>query len=155
MFIKTVRLSRKKAVLIILAVAVLLMAIVLIAGSDGADGTEAYRLKLIGGVKTHEDRVRFLEELGWIVEKEPIEEKSILIPKEFSNVYAEYNELQKQQGYDLSQYCGLEVMLYIYRVANYPNATGEVLACLYVYNNQVIGGDIHSTALDGFMHGLK
>jgi hypothetical protein len=155
MFIKTVNLSRIKAVLIVVGVALLLIAIVLIAGGGSPAGAEAYRLKLIGGVRSNEDRVKYLADLGWVVDEEPIEEKSVLIPREFSKVFAEYNELQKQQGFDLSQYCGLEVMKYTYRVINYPNATGEVLACLYVYNNQVIGGDIHSTALDGFMHGIK
>ena len=141
--------------LIVVAVALLLMAVVIIAGRESSGGPEAVHLKLIGGVRTNEDRVKYLADLGWVVDEEPIEEKRILIPKEFPKVYAEYNELQKQQGFDLSQYSGLEVMLYTYRVLNYPNATCEVLACLYVYNNQVIGGDIHSTALNGFMHGIK
>ena len=36
---------------------------------------------------------------------------------------------------------------------NYPT-DDEVSAHLYVYNDKVIGGDISSAALDGFMHGL-
>ncbi len=68
---------------------------------------------------------------------------------------AEYNALQLQQGFDLRRYGGLICSMYTYRVLNYPSGDENVLAALFVYRNRVIGGDIHSTALDGFMHGLK
>ena len=44
---------------------------------------------------------------------------------------------------------------YTYRVTNYECSTDTVLAQLFVYRNRVIGGDIHATAMDGFMHGLR
>ena len=40
-------------------------------------------------------------------------------------------------------------------MTNYEGATGTVLAQLFVYRNRVIGGDIHATAMGGFMHGLR
>ena len=55
----------------------------------------------------------------------------------------------------LSEYCGMEVTLYTYRVLNDEYADEEVLAQLYVSNGCVIGGDVHSTALDGFMCGIR
>ena len=45
--------------------------------------------------------------------------------------------------------------VYTYRVTNYAGTSDTVLAQLFVYRNRVIGGDIHATAMDGFMHGLR
>ena len=43
--------------------------------------------------------------------------------------------------------------VYKRQVLNYPDdAQGD--AHLYVYKDEIVGGDISSTALDGFMHGL-
>jgi hypothetical protein len=40
-------------------------------------------------------------------------------------------------------------------VTNREYAGDEVLASLYVLNDRVIGGDVHSTALDGFICGVR
>lgn len=152
MFVMTMKLTRKKAVLIILAIAVLLAAIVLIisAGSRTDGKLVTYGI----GLKSNEERVEYLKSLGWAVDAEPLEERTIVIPREFSDILLAYNELQIEQGFDLGDYAGMEVQMYTYSVTNYP-ANSNVLAQLLVYNGQVIGGDIHSTALDGFMHGIK
>ena len=70
-------------------------------------------------------------------------------------MYSRYNDLQKSQGYDLSQYAGKTVMRYVYEVTNYPNAEQPVYATLLVYKNQIIGGDITNTAAKGAIQGLK
>ena len=49
---------------------------------------------------------------------------------------------------------GKTVMKYSYRITNYEGCDGEVYATLLVYKNRVIGGDVASAALDGFMHGF-
>ena len=54
---------------------------------------------------------------------------------------------------DLEPYHGKRVKCWSYRIDNYPGED-DVLAHLYVYNDKIIGGDICSTKLDGFMHGL-
>jgi hypothetical protein len=149
MFVFTFKWNRKTALLIVIAAAALLCALILFSG--GSSGRKA------GGalmVRTNEDRVKFLENLGWETEDEPIEEKTVIIPKEFSKIYGKYNKLQLAQGFDLSQYRGLEATIYTYAVKNYSGYTGNVVADLYVLSYEVIGGDIHSLALDGFMHGL-
>ncbi|MGI5985098.1 MAG: DUF4830 domain-containing protein [Clostridiales bacterium] len=149
MFICTLKWNKKFALLIIIAAAVVLCALILSIGKGNNSNSAA-----IAKVKTNEDRVKFLENLGWEVDSEPIEEKNVVIPKKFSDVYETYNRLQLEQGYDLSKYCGLETTIYTYSVRNYSGYIGEVVADLYVLNYEVIGGDIHSRALDGFMHGL-
>ena len=72
---------------------------------------------------------------------------------EFDEVFSRYNQIQQQAGMDLKPYCGKRVKLWTYRVLNIPSQS-EVRANLMVYKNKIIGGDISSTALDGFMHGL-
>ena len=59
-------------------------------------------------------------------------------------------DMTVQIGYELA-IAGAET----YRVTNYECSTDTVLAQLFVYRNRVIGGDIHATAMDGFMHGLR
>ena len=116
-----------------------------------------------GGVKviardvcsTAEKRVAYLAELGWETDILSEQEQTILIPEQFSPVYESYNELQRQQGFDLCNFAGRTCTLYTYTVTNYPDQTQVVLANLYVYKNQVIGGDVHSTSLNGFMVGIK
>ncbi len=160
MFIFTAKFNRKKAIAIVLALAVLLIVIILIAANTGNnsnnsvnDANDAAALSAV--VKNNEQRVNYLNALGWEVEKEAIEEQEVVIPREFNDVYTNYNALQKAQGFDLSEYGGLEAMRYTYKVLNYPDATGTVVADIIVYRNEVIAGDVQSTALDGFMVGLE
>ena len=155
MFVMTVKFNKKMAVAALIALAVLLAVIVIISGQNEVGTSNSPGLRIGGRIRTNEDRIEYLQNLGYEVESEPISEKSIVIPTEFDDIFKEYNMLQRKQGFDLSQYGGLEAEQYTYRVINYPNTSDEVHAQLYTRNGQVIGGDIHSTALDGFMHGLQ
>ena len=106
-------------------------------------------------VTTTDGRVSYLDALGWEVDSESETVQEITLPREFNGIFEDYNELQRQQGFDLRPYAGLGCTVYSYQVTNYPNADGPVLAQLYLYQNRVIAGDIHATALDGFMHGIR
>ena len=106
-------------------------------------------------VKTNEDRINFLKQFGWEVEAEPTEEKQVLIPEEFDKIFAGYNEIQRKQGLDLSSFKKKSVMRYTYVITNYPGYEGTVYANILVYRNNVIGGDICSADLDGFVHGFE
>ena len=150
MFVMTLKWNKKVALLVVIAAAVLLCAIILAIGASGNGSSAASSQK----VKTNEDRVEFLGSLGWEVDSTPVSEELVVIPKEFSDVYDKYNKLQREQGYDLSMFRGLEATIFTYTVTNYTGYNGNVVADLYVLNYEVIGGDIHSLALDGFMHGL-
>ena len=66
-----------------------------------------------------------------------------------------HDELLKRGGFDLSPYQGQTVDLYCYRLLNYPGTEETVYLALYVSDGRVIGGDIHTAALDGFMHELR
>ncbi len=114
-------------------------------------GEEEQALPIPGG--TNEERVAYLQSFGWQVQTEPAETREVMIPAEFNDVYTAYNTMQKAQGFDLEPYAGESCTQYLYKVENYPNET-EVYATLLVYGEQIIGGDVASTKVDGFMHGF-
>ena len=106
-------------------------------------------------IKTNEDRVNFLAQFGWKVKSEPMENKEVTIPKEFDKIFTGYNEIQKRQGLDLSRYKNKNVERYTYEITNYPGETGRVYANVLVYRNKVIGGDVCSADVNGFIHGFE
>lgn len=107
-------------------------------------------------VKNNEDRVSFLSSFGWTVDSEPYEVVEVVIPSEFDEVYKNYNELQEEQGYDLRDYCGKRLKRWTYQITNYPGRTDDtIFANIYIYEDQVVAGDVACTSLMGFMHGLS
>ncbi len=98
----------------------------------------------------------FLASYGWKTEDAPCEISQVLFPERFDAVYVAYNELQRAQGFDLAPYCGRYAEKYVFRLTEYPGAedTEGLRATVFICGGRVIGGDISSTALDGFMHGI-
>lgn len=109
--------------------------------------------KSFRNISTNEARVAFLKNYGWEVESEAVEVGEITIPSVFDSVYSRYNEMQKAQNLDLEKYKGKTVMQYRYVVTNYEY-NGTVLATLLIYKDRVIGGEISSSNIDGFVHGF-
>jgi len=105
--------------------------------------------------KTKAQRIAFLKQFDWQVEGGSETVKDTVIPSEFDNVYKAYNNIQLAQGFDLQKHKGERVKLYNLKVNNYPQNSEYVFATLLVKNGEIIGGDIHSTELNGFMHGFK
>lgn len=136
--------TRKTAVIAIVLAAIILAGIIFVCSEPA-----------FGDIGTTEGRVSYLSELGWEVDPESEEIEIIILPREFGDVMTEYNRMQIAQGFDLSHYAGLECTRYTYRVMKYPTGDGSVLAQIFVCGTRVIGGDIHSTTMDGFMHGIK
>ncbi len=99
-------------------------------------------------------RIAFLSSYGWRIREEAIEIRDVVIPLEFGDVYRHYNEIQRAQNCDLEPYRGKVVRRYSYEVLNYPDADVPVRANLLLYEDEIIGGDICSVRLDGFMHGF-
>ena len=106
------------------------------------------------GVKSAQDRIDYLSAYGWQVSEEPIATQELLIPEEMDASYDEYLALQAQQGFDLKKYAGKRVKRYTYEVLNYPTGEKGVQANLLICRNTVIGGEVLSPQLDGFLHGL-
>ncbi len=106
-------------------------------------------------IKSTADVVSFLSQFGWTVAAEPVEVKTVTIPSEFDKVFAAYNEMQKEQGLNLAKYKNKEVTRYTFSVSNYEDYDGTVYANVLVYRNRVIGGDICSADVSGFVHGFE
>ena len=146
MFIVTAKVPRRRllagAVMTLCCCVVIAAALVLTLG-DRAVPTAAEA----AGVRSNEDRVAYLNELGWLVEDSPALIEELLIPEAFDESYADYLSLQSGQGFDLTQYCGKRVKRYTYTVLNYEDFDGGVQAALLVYRGKVIGGQLQ--AADG------
>lgn len=149
MMFMTARVDLKKILLILGIIAAVIAGILWITGGDEDVTTSA------PSVGTNEGRVKFLQDFGWEVAASPVESSQVKIPKETSEVFERYNNLQKSQGYDLSQYAGKNVMRFVYKITNYPGATEPVYATLLVHKDQVIGGDITDTAAKGQIRGFQ
>lgn len=107
------------------------------------------------GIKTNDDRVEFLAQFGWQVNPEAVESVEVTIPEEFDKIFSAYNEIQKRQGLDLTKYRKKNVQRYTYEITNYDGYDGTVYANILVYRNKVIGGDVCSADVKGFLHGLE
>jgi len=99
----------------------------------------------------------YLGSFGWETEKTPLEITQVIIPYEFGDTYNQYNEIQKEQNFDLLPYRGKAAVKYVFSVTNYPGAEGDegIRATLLTYNGNIIGGDICSVSINGFMHGFN
>ena len=139
--------TRKKAVTILsLGAAILLLLIT--AHSVFAPRAEP-------DLSTVEGRAAYLAALGWEIDPETEAFRTVLVPDKLEGIMAQYNKLQVKQGYDLNRHLGESCMQYCYEITNYSDADGKVLVSLYLQDGEIIAADIHSTALNGFMHGLK
>ena len=106
-------------------------------------------------LSTLEGRQAYLEKLGWEIDPDSEEHKSVRVPESLDGIIADYNELQLQQDFDLSKHLGEACEQYSYTVTNYPDPEQTVLITVYIQGKELIAGDVHSTALNGFMQGLK
>lgn len=155
MFIFTTKLRRGRIFACAVAAVLLCGAVVTAAGLVNARGAAVSTAASPKGVKTNEDRVAYLESYGWTVSGEPVSVEELVIPEEFDETYSQYLELQTGQGFDLTQYCGKRVKRYTYAITNYPTGETGVQAGLLIFKNTVIGGDVLSSQLGGFIHGLQ
>lgn len=158
MFVISMKKDNIKRLIIgaLIAVVIIVGAYFLITG-DGDDTDEAVKNGISMKASDSSERIAFLSQFGWDINEDPIEVSEVIIPEEFDETYESYNEIQKNQGLDLEKYKGKRVKKWTYEVKNYPsqeNSDGIIRANLLVYNGLVIGGDICSVELDGFMHGF-
>lgn len=155
MFYVSVKSSSLKTVALLAAVAVFAT----IGGVYAVKKSKSAPVSKMNGIvyeaETAEKRLSFLSQFGWEVEEEPAEVKEVVIPEEFDDVYNQYNVIQKEQKLDLEKYKGARVKCWSYNVKNYPgyeNSDGVIRANMLILDGVVIGGDISSTELSGFMH---
>lgn len=105
-------------------------------------------------IKSDIDVYNYLKSFGWDVSEIPLRVETVVIPKEFDDVYEKYNELQERQGFNFSKAKGKKAMLYSFEINNHPSGEKSVVANVIIYKKKVIGGDISSSDVNGFIHGL-
>lgn len=156
MLIVTAKVPRRKLALWALAAAALCCCALLVNVTALRAAPDAETVAAVGpkGVKTNEDRVAFLEGYGWQVKTDPLATQELIVPEEFDESYAEYLALQEEQGFDLKKYAGKRLKRYTYEITNYPSGETGVQVNLLIYKNTVVGGEVLSAKLDGFLHAL-
>lgn len=103
---------------------------------------------------SREGRCAYLASLGLTADPGSEELREVALPEDFDAVLASYNRLQLRQGFDLREAAGRTVLCCSYDLVGYPDWDGRVVAVLYVYRGRVIGGDLHTAAVNGFMKPL-
>jgi len=156
MFVFSLKANKSKLMIaLILLIMVISIVIIVLSIKDSAvlnDGDVSFK------ATNAEERITFLSQFGWKINTEPVEVTEVIIPSEFNSKYNEYNELQKKQGLNLELYKGVRAKKWVYEVQNYPGYSADsgcIRATLLVYDNLVIGGDISSLEVNGFIQGFE
>lgn len=149
--LSTKKISKKLIFFSVIAVLAVVMVLFVLINHNNKSDT----IKYDGGSYTVKaesvsDMSKFLKQFGWQINLQPIEVSKIIIPSEFNEIYEHYNDIQKTQGLDLSEYKGTECLKYCFEILNYPD-NEDVIATLIVYDGRVIGGDISETIMGGFI----
>lgn len=157
MFVVSLKRDNIKKIIVgaLIAVIVIVGVYFLLTGSSDGEDDTATKNGISMKAADNKDRIAFLSQFGWEVTEDPIEVSEVIIPDEFDETYEKYNEIQKEQNLDLSGYKGKRVKKWTYEIKNYPsheNSDGIIRANILVFDGVVIGGDVCSIELDGFMH---
>lgn len=156
MFVYSVKASTLKFFAVIALSAVLLVTLIALIPTYDSEATAAGAKAIeYNKIKTNEDRIAFLKQFGWEVCETPTEEVQVRIPAEFDRVLEQYNNLQLDQGLDLTKYRRKTLTRYTYQVTNYPDYEGTVYANVLIYRGRVVAGDLCSAAPDGFVTGFS
>ena len=140
--------TRRKTLTLLLICGIVLL---LIFTARSVFGTKEKPLDL----STADGREAYLKSLGWEIDRDSESFRTVLVPRKLEGIMAQYNKIQLRQGYDLNKHLGQSCKQYCYDVKNYPGSQGKVIISLYIQDGKVIAGDVHSTAVNGFMHGLS
>ena len=153
MFVYSVKRNQLKLILIVLFVIISVFMLAFLAKNGKTETTSADK-KISVAAANEQQRIDFLAQFGWQVDVSTAEVTEVIIPEEFDDVYSSYNEIQHQQGFDLTPFAGKRVKKWTYTVTNYPGYENKICirATLLVFDGKVIGGDICSVEIDGFMH---
>ena len=155
MFVFSLRANKPRLIIILCSVVVALLVLVIVLRGHGkpvVNNDLSYK------ATNSQERIAFLSQFGWKVGEEPVEVSEVIIPSEFNGTYEEYNGIQKNQGLDLETYKGKRVKRWVYEVKNYPGYaenSGCIRATLLIYDGIIIGGDVSSLELNGFMQGFQ
>lgn len=163
MFVFSAKINTKNTIIGLGLAGVLIVGVAFLYPRDNADEAMAKNSSIeftntIGmndvKIKNDADVYNYLKSFGWDVSEMPLRVETVVIPKEFDEVYEKYNQLQERQGFNFSKAKGKNAMLYSFEINNHPSGEKGTIANVIVYKKKVIGGDISSSDVNGFIHGL-
>jgi hypothetical protein len=143
----TAALTKRKALFVVLLCAAVLLLGIFLRWFFTAK--PSYDMSTLSG------RQAFLSDLGWEIDVDTEEFRTVAVPETLEGIMAQYNRMQQAQGYDLNDHLGESCQQYSYQLTNYPGTDSAVYVTLYIQGKELIAGDIHTNSLNGFMHGLK
>ena len=144
---KTARKTKRKALLTIFIIASIIFAFIMLRG--------IFFTGLEYDMSTADGREAYLNSLGWEINRDSEAFRTVVVPDKLDGIMAQYNRMQQAQGYDLNMHLGESCSQYSYELTNYTDSDGTVIVTLYVQDGKLIAADIHTSAVNGFMHGLK
>ena len=150
MFLYTFKVKKSAVVTTLLAAAVLVLTLVLLPSVDTAIptmGGQARPPKCAGDA----DRVAWLQSLGWEVDPIPVSQVSVIIPRQFDELYSQYALLQRQGGFRLEKHKGKAADKYCYTVRNYGDGQELAVASILQRGDKIIAADLSSAKLGGFL----
>lgn len=148
MFAINLKLSNRR-LLFLLAVLVLIASVIVAVRLGTLSGSTKAAQKCSG----KEAVAEYLTSFGLKIGEFTVD--SVTVPAEFSDVYKNYNDIQRSQGFDLTDYKGKTLTRYTCPVTNYPETEKSVFAEVLLLGETVVAADIYSTELDGFISALK
>ncbi|MDR1674705.1 MAG: DUF4830 domain-containing protein [Oscillospiraceae bacterium] len=92
-------------------------------------------------------RISYINLKGYDVDTENYTVQKVTVPEDWNQVYREYNEVQKHQGFDLSDYKGQEVTVYTYNILNHSDKHMKAVLILTNEDSFLIGANIYSAAV--------
>ena len=153
MFIYSMRASSVKFFSVIALTLAVLVGLLVFGRGDGGTVYASSADVDFSGIKTEEDRVRFISQFDIKVKGEPVETEEFRVPDNFDRVIAGYNEIQKKQGLNIEKYKNKKVTRYTYEIEGYEHDGKKVDAVvnLVIYKGTVVACDISSASPDGFV----
>ena len=101
---RVIHISRRRMVLLSLALGLVIGSALMLAGCFGGDKTPE-----IITAATAEERVAYLEGFGWQVNPQPIETLDLQLPERLENEWETYAKLQKEQNLPFADFAGQAV----------------------------------------------
>ena len=149
LYVIHMRFTRRKILLAAAALGLVTCMALLLAGCvRSAAPCEAVTLA------TNEQRVAYLESLGWQVLPEPVATMDLPLPEDLKAQWGDYLKLPTQQGMPMAACAGLVVRRFAYTGAGGPGGPGGGRGGRGACGDRLVGGDIIATGENGFLTGL-
>ncbi len=113
--------------------------------------------KPVSSIINEESVISFLQSNNIEIDVTGMNVSYIVLSDENGEVFYNYNEMQKQNGFDLSPFVGKKIQKYSGPVIKCPDCENVegVYATVLTYEDKIIGADIYSVSVNGFMRGVK